>query len=237
MKRFQYPIALFFLLAAPQGLLAAPRGSGCEIFDCVACNAVARPKQETLTDEVRRQLPNSNGTIHVLSTTLSSAGEHVILYNSSPDELEPQPRVAVADGAKVVTIFDAESNGGFTRLLAACEIPLENGRNAIVMAYSAGGDGATTMFLFMGFRNGKYVVLNTLHAPASRIVIDGQGRFSMLWGQGSNKCVWCPQRYNITKYRFDGAHFVPVRTIKGKQLLQPGDIADTPLTRSETARN
>jgi hypothetical protein len=237
MKRLQYLIALFFLSAASQGLLAASQGFGCEIFDCVACSAVTRPNQETLTDEVRRQLPNLNGTVHVLSTTLSSAGEQVILYNSSPDELEPQPRVAVADEGKVVTIFDAESNGGFTRLLAACELPLEDGRNAMVMAYRAGGDGSVTMFLFVGFNNGKYIVLNTLHAPASRIVIDGQGRFSMWWGQGSNKCVWCPQRYNITKYRFDGAHFVPLRTTKGKQLLQPGDIADTPLTRSETAKN
>src|ERR1035438_5005141 len=132
MKRFQYLIALFFLLATSQGLLAAPRGFGCEVFDCVACNAVTQPKEETLTDEVRRQLPNLNGTIHVLSTALSSSGEQVILYNSSPDELEPQPRVAITVEGKVVTIFDAESNGGFTRLLAACEIPLEDGQNATV---------------------------------------------------------------------------------------------------------
>ncbi len=211
------------------GVCFAPQALGCDVVDCVACKR-SDASTMNLQAKLHALLPPSAIVRRVLDIHMTGLGEKVILYDSDPDELEPLPKIAIYANEKIVETFAAEAPGGFTRLLADCRFPLTPGRQGLALAYRAGGDGSLTTFLVIGFQSGKYQVLQTLNAPRSRMVFDGQiGQFVLWAGEGSEECVWCKQRYEISKYRFNGSRFVKVATKKSPTNLDPGEIADVPL--------
>ena len=202
----------------------------CDIVSCVACNQVSKPETVRIPDAIPRQLPQFVNAQRLISTHLSEGGETVVLYNTAADELDPLPMIAIVVDSKVVRTFEARSDGGFTRLLADCEFPATTKSSAFALAYRAGGDGAATTFFILGYRDGKYGVWNTITARASRMIFNGIiGQFQLWAGEGSRECVWCPQRYRTSSYRFTGTRFEKVSSTRIAGLRDPGEIADTPL--------
>lgn len=211
------------------GVCSAAHAAACDVVDCVACKR-AEPPPMKLQQELQTLLPPSAIIRRILDTQMTARGEKAILYDSDRDELEPSPRIAIYANGEIVETFAAEAPGGFTRLLADCQFPLAPGRHGLALAYRAGGDGSLTTFLLIGFQSGKYRVLQTVNAPRSRMVFDGQvGQFALWAGEGSDECVWCKQRYEISKYKFNGTRFVRVTSKKSSSKLDPGEIADVPL--------
>ena len=138
--------------------------------------------------------------------------------------------IGVLVNGKVATTFEAGGRGGFTRLLGDCDLPLAGNTSALAIAYRSGGDGSSTLFLLLGFVEGKYSILDSLEAPRSRIAVGQVGEFSLWEGLGSRKCVWCAQKYRVTKYTFNGKLFKKGRSINLLAAQRdPGEIADVPL--------
>ena len=229
-------MAVFVRMLVVVLFLFPARGAfACDVVACVACKEGNKSPQVQVPPAIANQLPRVVKAQRLFNAHLTADGEQVLLFSTASDELDPLPVVALVSGERVVTTFEPRSKGGFTQLLATCEFALDAHRSALALAYRSGGNGSATMFLIIGYRDGKYQTLWSAEAPVSRIAVgESAGEFSLWEGEGSRECVWCPQTYRVTKYRFDGHAFERKRTIRIATKVQSSDIADVPLVTEVT---
>jgi hypothetical protein len=198
----------------------------------------------SLASDIRSQLPELHETRRILNTNLVPSGEQVVIYDSSADDSDPHPKVAVVAGGRVARLFDGGDfnphSGGFERYLSSCEFDLAPSEKALAVAVSSGYDGAATVFAIIRWHAGQYrVVFNP---------IVGQGRiefgslklelWDMIWGKvkdpksedyGNYECVWCPHRYRVTEYLWRNGKYVKAGSYRTRRLYDPSDISKTSL--------
>jgi hypothetical protein len=198
----------------------------------------------SLAPDIRLKLPEFHEARRLLNTNLAPSGEQVVIYDSSADESDPQPKVAILVGGRIAKLFDGgeinSHGGGFERYLSSCEFDIAPNERALAVAISAGYDGAGTVFAVIRWQSGQYrVVFNPLV---------GQGRiefgtlklelWNMIWGKvkdrkseeyGNFECVWCPHRYLVTEYLWRDGKYVKAGSYRTRRAYNPSDISQTSL--------
>ncbi len=184
---------------------------------------------------IRAQLPEGATVRKIMNTKLAPAGEQVVLFDASRDDLEPLPRVAVVVGRTPMRTLDSFSGYGFTHYLSACEFSLSPVRTAVAVAYSTAGDGSGTYFAILGWDSGDYRKLFEVEISQGRMVLQ-PGQLSVWESLGTGECVWCPSLYRVTRYRWTGTQFVNTETRKLPNPLDPGEVSETPLVISNNSQ-
>lgn len=198
----------------------------------------------SLASDIRSQLPKLYEARRTLNTSLAPSGEQVVIYDSSADDSDPHPKVAIVVGGRIAKLFDGGEfnphSGGFERLLASCEVDLAPNDKALAVAVSSGYDGAATVFAIIKWQAGQYRVVSNPMVGQGRIEF-GNLRLELwdvIWGKvndpkneeyGKYECVWCPHRYRVTEYLWRNGKYVKAGSYRTTRNYDPSDISGTSL--------
>ncbi len=203
----------------------------------------ARPSVP-LAPDIRQQLPELYEARRVLNTNLAPSGEQVVIYDSSAEDSDPHPKVAVVVRGRVANLFDGgdfnRHSGGFERYLSSCEFDLAPNERALAVALSSGFDGAATVFAIIRWQAGKYRVVFNPMVTQGRIefVAIKLELWDGIWGKvkdpksaeyGDYECVWCPHRYRVTEYLWRNGEYVKAGSHRTRRAYDPSDISKTSL--------
>ena len=188
--------------------------------------------------EIRGLLPPGS-TVYILEhTRISPAGEDVVVYNPAPaGDRETQgssPEIALIRGGKLERLFKYEDWG---ELIAGYAVfKLQKDREAFAVCVTNQGDGSQSDFVIVAWtRSGYQAVFKDFGQAQSQIRIRPSTPASIeLWlpdgyPQGASQCVWCPQTYKVTTYRWQHESFEKFgRPWRTKQPMNPSDMAAQP---------
>jgi len=221
----------------------------CSATDCVssprvvgAFGAMDKPVAPvSIPDAFRNQIPDVKTIRDILHTTLAASGEQVVMYDSTTDELAPDPKIAIVSNGAVVATFDVAKlvpHAEQAIYQTSCQIQLHADQSGFVVAYTLSGDGTGSAFILLAHIAGKYRVV------FSRLV--GQGRLvfqtgtMQLWERTFDKsrqsadspnfeCEWCDHRYLVATYRWRDNQYVKVASNRTKTIFDPAQMTGTPV--------
>lgn len=226
------PIAI---LASPIAMLCWGSAAASCIRTQRAIGAFGAEKQfharQDTSLQIKSQLPDfvrSEGSIQLPDKN----DLQVFFYDTSSDDTDPHPRVAiiVRDHVQETADLDelTETQGGFTLLLGACTFQIEKGRAAVAVAVSNGFDGAETAFAIFEARATEVGHLLTAHGQQARMEIAAD-RLSITEARARNECVWCPHHYVTQRYRFNGKMYVKSGPSKVAGQFEPAAFSARPV--------
>jgi hypothetical protein len=186
-----------------------------------------------ISSSLRTLLPPEAAVIRIDTSSLSPAGEQIVLYNSSRD-VNPLPVLAIVQSGKIVksyvlrdTVKDA---GAYALLLAYCRMSDAKSRNVIAVAVQISGDGSGVGFLILAWVDGEYRILFNGHTFEGRLTfLRGPTEFELWNSNDDGECVWCPQHYTVSTYRLQNDAYVKTGSSKPTQAYNPGEISETPV--------
>jgi hypothetical protein len=159
-----------------------------------------------IPDHLRSQLPPGATVLRIDAPNLSPTGEQVLLYNSSRDEVNPLPVLAIVQSGKIAKSYllgeTMKDAGGYALLLAYCKVRDTKNRNVIAVALQVSGDGSAIGFLIFAWIDGDYRILFNEQSFEGRLnFLEGSAEFELWNSNNDGECVWCPQHYTIATYR------------------------------------
>lgn len=190
---------------------------------------------------IRNQISDVKIVRDLRHTTLAASGEQVVMYDSTIDEIAPNPKIAVvADGAVVATFDVAKLVPHAEQAVyrTSCEIQLDADQSGFVIAYTLSGDGTGSAFAVLAHIAGKYRVVFSRLVGQGRLVFQ-IGTFE-LWertfdksrqdaGSENFECEWCDHRYLVTKYRWRDSKYVKISSSHTKITYDPARMTGTPI--------
>lgn len=186
-------------------------------------------------DQLRSQLPPEAIVLRIDTPNLSPTGDKIVLYNSSPDEMDPRPVLAIVQRGRIVrsyTLGDTMKDaGGYASVLAYCKVRDSKARNVVAIALQVSGDGSAIGFLVFAWIDGDYQVLFNEHTFEGRLTfLQGSAEFELWKSDNDGECVWCPQHYTVIKYRLQNDMYVMIGDSKLTKAFNPESISATPIT-------
>lgn len=194
-----------------------------------------------VSEAIRVRLSDVKVVRAVQHTSLADSGEQVLMYDTSADELAPEPKIAIIADDAVILTFDVPklvAHGQQAIYRTSCQVELRQGQNGFAVAYTLSGDGTGSAFVVLAYMAGTYRVV------FSRIVEQGQVLFDPgvleLWERSFDKhranpesvnfeCEWCAHRYLVTKYAWRNGEYVKTASMRTKATFDPAAITGTPI--------
>ncbi len=212
--------------------------SGCNLQDgaMTPLGKVSGPARKVkIPDQLRSLLPAEATVLRIDTPNLSQDGEQIVLYNSSRDEVNPLPVLAIVQSGKIVKSYmlgdTMKDAGGYALLLAYCKVRDTKNRNVIAIALQVSGDGSGIGFLIFACIDGDYRILFNENTYEGRLTfLQGSGEFELWDSNDDGECVWCPQHYTITTYQLQNDSYVMTRSSKPGKAFNPEGISATPVT-------
>ncbi len=195
---------------------------------------------------IRALLPTGS-TIYVLMyTRMAPRGEAVLVYyppaakNQNGSSI-PFPEIAVVRAGKLEKTFAYQDDPYWHDVIAAyATFPLDQHREAFGLCVSNRGDGHYSDFLILAWTRGsgyKAVFRDFGNSQAQVRIRGGQVAQIELWSPNGyprdtkpeSQCIWCPQFYEITTYRWQGEKFRKAgKSWRTKEPLEPRSMAAQP---------
>lgn len=113
--------------------------------------------------------------------------------------------------------------------LEAGEVPLSGEKFGIALAFRSVGDGAGSLFWVISPEQEKYRIVLRKLIDQGRLRADQDANLEFWDAGGDGECIWCPHRYKILAYKWDGAHFTQVRKTTTCRKLSPDVMTDKPV--------
>jgi hypothetical protein len=167
----------------------------------------------------------------VFHTQLTPSGEIIFLYDNGDGEgVFPTVYLGALQNGKTVEFFNAT----ISAVAGLYSIQLDGHKNGLAFAYHSGGDEADTEFAIFAAPGGLYerIFYEKTMEGQMEIVSRDPPRFK-LWSAAAEldpkdperSCIWCPHRYRIKTYAWNGEKFWIVGTALTKRFLAPAPIA------------
>jgi hypothetical protein len=191
-----------------------------------------------LSKDVARLLPQLHAVRQVFNTNLSPSGEDVIVYDSSAEDFDPKPRVAILVNGRIAKLFDTEeldpSGAGFEKYLGGCLFALTRNQKALAIAVSSAGDGTGSEFTIITWHSGAFRIEFKLSVAQGRLELSSQSLkvWDRVLGRNASRpesphfeCEWCPHRYVVTEYIWRNGRYAKAGSRRTKQMYDPADVS------------
>lgn len=173
--------------------------------------------------ELRPYVPKGQVLRVAFRTELTSSGETIFLYDDGEEIL---PRIylgALRDGRKFKLL-----DGGITGVEGFLLMRLDKGQNALAVVYHTGEDSADNEFVIFAGAEGSYkkIFFEQTMEGQMRIVSTNPLGFTLSSAAAEldprdASCVWCPHRFRIKTYAWDGQQFRLTNRVLTKFLRPP----------------
>jgi hypothetical protein len=188
--------------------------------------------QLSVPPNLRQFIPQGTFLRAILKTQMAPAGETWLLYDNGDDSF-PEVHLDAIRTGKATKLFN-RAIGGFAGLLP---FALDPNRQALAFAYHVGFDCSDTTFVVYGARRGSYQKLFECQTSEGRMkIIEDSSAHLEVWSANwdfdppDKSCVWCPHRYQIQSYSWQGRKFELTHELLTTGLLETPEIAGKPFT-------
>jgi hypothetical protein len=221
---------------AMDGCEASPRTVG-------PFGAIDRPQAPIpISAQIRLQLLGAYAVRALQQTRLSPSGEQIIMYDTSKEVTDPDPRVAVVvDGVltEVYAVSKLVEYGDAAIYATSCAVNLTPAQGALAIAYTLAGDGTSSAFLNLTWSAAAhYTVAFHRSVGQGRIIFGPQtlelwestrGKYARRPESSKFECEWCDHRYLVTEFEWRNGTYVKRRSRLTGTAYDPAEISGTPL--------
>ncbi|HKF53507.1 MAG TPA: hypothetical protein VKB26_14420 [Candidatus Acidoferrales bacterium] len=188
-----------------------------------ASGQVSKPTKVKPTSELRSLVPKGNILRGAWHTNLTPSGETIFLYDDGEEVLQ-QACLAILRGGRESSLVDATYVQDFVL------VSLDNSKKGLAVVSSNGEDGADAEFVIFVFSNGLYKRVFSGKTMEGQMKIVSTNPLSFTLSDAAeeldskdNSCVWCPHRFRIKSYVWNGETFKLTKQVLTKEFIRPAD--------------
>lgn len=185
---------------------------------------VAVPRKAiNIPADLRPYVPKGHVLREAFRTQLTSSGETIFLYDDGEDIL---PRIylrALRDGRNFKLL-----DGGISGVEGFLLVRLDKSTNALAVAYHTGEDSADNEFVIFAGAVGSYkkIFFAQTMEGQMRVVSTNPLAFTLSSAAAEldprdASCVWCPHRFRIKTYAWNGQQFRLTNKVLTAKFLRP----------------
>lgn len=163
----------------------------------------------------------------VLQTKMFPEGETLLLYDNGEDSF-PHVHLHALRHGKDLKLFD----GVIAGVAGLLPIQIKKNQQIVSFAYHVGFDEADTTFLIFAREKDSYRKIFERKTTTGQMrILDGSPLKLEIWSADwkldrGESCVWCPHRYRVRTYVWQGDTFRLTAQRTTPAPLSPGDVAE-----------
>ena len=236
--RFTKLLMVVLILAGPQCLSQEQEGASKDFKLRGPMGVIQLPGPAVKAPKAIRALLPRDAEVRLLQRLNLNPRDTLVVYDrpepgEAGDPIEIRyPVVLVLRQNHVVGRFSLKARATDDAdwvFLEAGEVPLSGEKFGIALAFRSLGDGAGSLFLVISPEQVKYRIVLRKLIDQGRLRADQDANLEF-WDAGDEgECIWCPHRYKILAYKWDGAHFTQVRKTTTCRKLSPDVMTDKPV--------